>query len=386
VALAALDAVLAQALALDGGRYLTPYGFVRALKRQPLSFVAPQQADAVQLLTVHGAKGLEARVVFIVDSDAAPARADTHTLLVEWPVDAAHPSCCAFVKSETKPPPSLAQAMAFEREMRQREELNGLYVAITRAREQLVFSRLEPHRRGEQATWWQRAEAAGGLGGDAVWQVATGDGVQLGGVSHVDADGAGLVRLPATPGFVDRALPLQASSSGTAVAQPDSDSREAQLGRAVHRVLEWLTTRPLAQRAAALAGAARVAAGEFGLGAGDAPAVEQLASRVLFAPGLQPWLDPAALAWAGNEVELVDAGDVLRLDRLVARPADASGQVLEWWVLDYKLQHHPQELPAYREQLGRYQRAVQALQPGEVVRAAFISGAGELIEQTDEPR
>ena len=28
---------------------------------------------------------------------------------------------------------------------------------------------------------------------------------------------------------------------------------------------------------------------------------------------------------------------------------------LEWWVLDYKLQHHPQELPAYREQLGRYQ-------------------------------
>jgi ATP-dependent helicase/nuclease subunit A len=34
----------------------------------------------------------------------------------------------------------------------------------------------------------------------------------------------------------------------------------------------------------------------------------------------------------------------------------------------------------YREQLAAYRLAVQALQPGERVRAAFINGAGELIE------
>ena len=368
VALAALEAVLAQALALDGGRYLTPYGFVRALKRQPLSFVAPQQADAVQLLTVHGAKGLEARVVFIVDADAAPAKADTHTLLIDWPVDAAHPTCCAFVKSETKPPPSLVQAMDTERLMRQREELNGLYVAMTRAREQLVFSRLEPHRRGEHATWWQRAEAAGGLGDEAIWQPDMGSIAPMG-------EGGGLepIRLPAARRFVERAEP----GAETRLASP-VDNREAQLGRAVHRVLEWLTARPVAQRNAALPEAARAAAAEFGLGAADGPTLEQLVRPILFNPDLQPWLDPGALAWAGNEVELVDGGDVLRLDRLVARRLDSGAH--EWWVLDYKLQHQPQELPAYREQLSRYQRAVQALQPGEAVRAAFISGAGELIE------
>ncbi len=365
VALAALDAVLAQALALDGGRYLTPYGFIRALKRQPLTFVAPQQADAVQLLTVHGAKGLEAQVVFIVDADAAPARADSNTLLIEWPVEALHPTCCAFIKSETKPPPSLVAAMENERLMRSREELNGLYVAITRAREQLVFSRLEPHRRGDNPTWWQRTEASGGLDDAAIWQPAAELSAALGSTE--------MINLPATPGFVE-----PPAGQIQAVAALPADSREAQLGRAVHRVLEWLTARPIAQRvAAALSDAARAAAIEFGLAAADAQAVEQLAGRVLFSPSLTGWLDPAQLAWAGNEVELVDAGDVLRLDRLVARQA---GSALEWWVLDYKLQHHPQELPAYREQLGRYQRAVQALQPSDAVRAAFITGAGELIE------
>lgn len=372
VALAALDAVLAQALALDGGRYLTPYGFVRALKRQPLSFVAPQQADAVQLLTVHGAKGLEAKAVFIVDADSAPARADSHTLLIEWPVDAAHPTCCAFVKSETRPPPSLAAAMENERLMRAREELNGLYVAMTRAREQLVFSRLEPHRRGDSPTWWQRAEACAGLDEASSWRVAQDDTERAASPGRAPET----IQLPAAPAFVPRERPADAPAAPDAA----SGSREARLGQAVHRVLEWLTVRPLAHRSpAVLADAAGRAAAEFGLGADDAAAVERLAARVLFSPALLEWLDPARLVWAGNEVELTDplAPEVLRLDRLVARRA---GAALEWWVLDYKLQHRPQDLPAYREQLTRYHRAVQALQPGETVRAAFITGSGELVE------
>ena len=46
---------------LDGGRYATPYGFVRALRRRAARSSRPMLGDAVQLLTVHGAKGLEAR-------------------------------------------------------------------------------------------------------------------------------------------------------------------------------------------------------------------------------------------------------------------------------------------------------------------------------------
>ena len=51
-----------------------------------------------------------------------------------------------------------------------------------------------------------------------------------------------------------------------------------------------------------------------------------------------------------------------------------------WWVLDYKLQHRPEELGAYHEQLAAYRAAVAQAQPGARVRSAFIAGDGRLVE------
>ncbi|MGH8797239.1 MAG: UvrD-helicase domain-containing protein, partial [Caldimonas sp.] len=157
-ALGAIDALLGVSLTLDGARYATPYNFVRALKRGAISVAAPAQRDAIQLHTVHGAKGLEARAVFVVDSDPEPKNGDSATLLVEWPVESSHPTLCAFVYSELNCPPSLEAVRDREFAARRREELNGLYVAMTRARERLVFSATEPFREGAEASWWQRVE------------------------------------------------------------------------------------------------------------------------------------------------------------------------------------------------------------------------------------
>ena len=73
---------------------------------------------------------------------------------------------------------------------------------------------------------------------------------------------------------------------------------------------------------------------------------------------------------------------MLRIDRLVLldEPAAVAGQSPTWWVLDYKLQHAPQQLEAYRAQLLRYRDAVRRAQPGAPVRCAFLSGAGDVIE------
>jgi ATP-dependent helicase/nuclease subunit A len=147
------------------------------------------------------------------------------------------------------------------------------------------------------------------------------------------------------------------------------DDAASLLGQAVHRVLEWR-----AGSSAASAGWAQAAAAEFGLPAEQAATVRDFADRVLGAPALARFFDPAQLVWAANEVPLAGPdGEVLRIDRLV-RTADA------WWVLDYKLQRKPHEVPEWREQLARYRAAVQRLQPHDVVRAAFVTGAGELIE------
>jgi ATP-dependent helicase/nuclease subunit A len=156
---------------------------------------------------------------------------------------------------------------------------------------------------------------------------------------------------------------------------PPAISVQQQLGQVVHRVLEWLTVLPLAQRTPErLQRATQAAALELGLDARHLDEARHLAASILNAPALQPWLDP--VAWAGNEVSLIDGGQVLRIDRLVARDTP---QGREWWVLDYKLQHRPETLAIYRQQLARYVAAVAALQPGDRVSAAFITSAGQYL-------
>lgn len=72
--LANLRALLSAALQIDGGRYLTPYAFVRAMKRAGQRAPGRVDAQAVRLLTVHGAKGLEAHSVLLLDTDTRPQR------------------------------------------------------------------------------------------------------------------------------------------------------------------------------------------------------------------------------------------------------------------------------------------------------------------------
>jgi len=348
-ALAAIDALLAQALMLDGARYSTPYNFVRALKRRAIRFAAPAQADAVQLLTVHGAKGLEARTVFVVDADPEAKNPETTTLLIDWPVESEWPRCCAFVYSESACPPSLRPLLAIERQAREREELNGLYVAMSRAKERVVFSATEPWRRGAAApSWWQRIEPlAGG------WTVPP-------------PGAAGPVE-PAAEAIHLRAIAPLPPRDPAAADDRVADTDATRLGHAVHRTLEWITG---AARGVALADLARAAALEFDSAPG---ATELHARRILTSPDCARFFDGEGLLWAGNEVPISAAGEVLRIDRLVHR-AEA------WWVLDYKLSHAPQELAHYRAQLLRYRDAVSLLQPGRPVRCAFITGAGELVE------
>lgn len=344
----AVDALMVQALALDGGRYATPYNMVRALRARLLTCAAGAQPEAVQLLTVHGAKGLEARVVLVMDADAERQNGEHAGVLIEWPVQARAPRRVAFVASLARCAPSLRGLRDEEAAAREREELNGLYVAMTRARERLVFSRTEPHRGGARPWWTLLADAARPLDLPPPAPPVP--------AAHETA------RVPVLP-----ALPAR---SAAAPKRPQADDDVAsRLGQAVHRVLEWAAG-PLGRPLPALAGAA---AAEFGL-AGRAADVEAIAGRVLASPAAARFFDRDVLQWAGNEVPVAGPdGEVLRIDRLVRLP-DA------WWVLDYKLQSSPLEVPQWRAQLARYREAVERLQPGEPVRAAFLTGAGAVVE------
>ena len=360
----AVEALLALALELDGGRYAGLYGFVRALKSRALTLAAPAEPEAVQLLTVHGAKGLEARVVFLMDCDAGPARAETSSLAVSWPVQETAPGIVAFLASESRPPASLQALLDEEREQRQREELNALYVALTRARHRLVISRSLAKRAPSGATWWSRLQPLA-----QAWPVPA--------LPAPDAQAAGapalLRQLPPAPPRAAQVVAVSEVGQGPAVVD---DS--AALGEALHRVLEWHSgpqgaAQPLASLLAA-------AAQMYGLDARRSERLARSAEAILASAQCRPFFDAAALLWAGNEVAVSWQGQDMRLDRLVCRQED--GRPV-WWVLDYKLNPAPQHQPEYLQQLWRYREALRALQPGEPVRAAFITGQGRLIDCTE---
>ena len=360
--LANLRALLAAALQLGGGRYATPYAFVRALKAGGV--LAPPSVDeaAVRLLTIHGAKGLEAQAVVLLDTDTPERAAETMGVLVDWPGHAAQPRKFVFLASEKYPPACAVQTLEDERAGRRREELNALYVALTRACHTLVVSSITPHREAP-GSWWQRLS---GLIAHqmTVPSIPPTDTIRNGSAGyHLKV----LPMAPVTP------PPDTASGQDAGYASPtppDQDSAVARLGKAMHRLLEWGDTS---------SANAAAAAAEFGLDADQGIQAAAMAGRILQGQGAWVW-DNALLAWQANEVELLYQGEPLRLDRLVQRKD--TGQ---WWVLDFKSSPAPQHQPALLAQLQTYRSAVQDITPGAVVRAAFLTGQGDLIELPPAP-
>lgn len=164
-------------------------------------------------------------------------------------------------------------------------------------------------------------------------------------------------------------------------ADADANANAAALGSALHRALEWIT-RPGAPIApGGHDGAIRAAARSFGLGPAQLDVVRRAVQAVLGSAELARFFDASLHLEAGNEVTLAHEGELLRIDRLVALPGEGARRT--WWVLDFKLGHTPESSPdfaaAYRQQMARYRAAVQACQPGDEVRSAFITGTGRFV-------
>ena len=386
--LANLRALLSAALQVDGGRYVSAYGLVRALRAGGIR--APVRADptSVRLLTIHGAKGLEARLVLVLDTDGESPRSQTMGVLVDWPGEAAYPQRFVFLASESKPPACVAQALATEQTARLREELNALYVALTRTQTTLVLSSLEPHI-ANPLSWWNRLQTHAGEAPalDLAPNAAPSAGPSAAKDAH-DAPAFSLLSLPNRPlalvESAQAAIKNVADGDGSAAPNDPPDSLESRIGQAMHRLLERYAV------SGATTGMGSTAppvwpvpvreqvAQEFALEPTHLDSACAMAQTIVQGEGAWAW-DSSQLHWQGNEVAIVHQGRMLRIDRLVQRraPDGAEGQ---WWVLDYKSAPQPQLQALLRAQLHTYRTAVAKAYPEHTVRAAFLTAAGTLIE------
>jgi len=269
---------------------------------------------------------------------------------VDWPGEAAWPAKFVFLASESHPPACATATLAAERVERQREELNALYVALTRARVHLVLSSVAPYRSSGRS-WWQRLQETESV-----------QGLSIDGAASSATPGAGSVDT-----LVEiRKLPAAPPANVLPVAGPDSI--ESRIGQAMHRLLEW-------GRVSAANSVA--AAREFQLTSQQGMLAAGMAECILQGEAAWAW-NPAVVAWSGNEVELRFEGQLMRIDRLVLRRDAEHGG--EWWVLDYKSARSPQEDPQLRSQLRSYRRALRSIYPDAIVRAAFLTAQGYVIE------
>ena len=365
--LANLRAVLSAALRIDAARYATPYALVRALKSRfgPMA-PASSTPDAVRLLTVHGAKGLEAPLVLLLDTEAQLGRRDSMGVLIDWPGEAPAPQRFVFLVSETHPSDCCVDAVAAEQNARAREELNALYVAMTRARTQLVLSSVAPARSAAAPSWRSRIAAharplePGDAAPPANAQPATFVLRQL-----PDA-------LPPVAATDASRLGAPASSVPDAAADSDQQAADLRLQAALRRLLGWAAPGAVEVLPAQVAAATR----EAGLTPGEARRAAALAQQVLTGSAAWAWT-PSLIDWQQNDLDLVAPdGALLRLDRLVRRRDTG-----DWWVFDFALQP-PGGIDgeAAHGRMVQLREALQAVQPGAVVRVAYLSGTGTMRE------
>jgi ATP-dependent helicase/nuclease subunit A len=365
--------------------------------------------DEVRVMTVHGAKGLEAPVVFLVDTTTSPA--DTTRLkLIRLPHGNAAPQSPGIVVwagKKAEDPPSVASARAAMLGETEDEYRRLLYVAMTRAADRLIVAGCLPGnvKKVRDLSWYDLITKGLEASGLHVQDVALPDGVVKRYSRPEDGE----------PEFG----PVAASASAAPIAMPDwlhkkivpqmsrerflrpSDqadddrhgvrseesfearARARQRGTLVHRLLQSLPDIPAERRH-------DTASKYLGRNTDETWSDDErgsLAAQVLaliedarfssvFAPGSRA--EVSIVGWVGQpgQSQTLVSGQT---DRLVVTPTEVL-------IIDYKTNHAPPRRvadapPSYIRQLALYRAVLAKLYPELPIRAALLwTETPELME------
>jgi ATP-dependent helicase/nuclease subunit A len=361
-----IDALLAQALVYESVEPPTLTGFLAWIGRGELTVKrrTDEAAGEVRVMTVHGAKGLEAPVVILPDTAKRQEVGRRPEIL-----RLADGTPAWSMRSEDCPPP-LAEAETERRARVAAENRRLLYVALTRAESWLIVAGAGDLGRDEGESWHATVEAAMHRLGAAPEgdRLVLASGWPDGRAAHAAPSLATPV-LPSWTGSLPppvpaAAAPVSPSVLGGAHALPGEATDEDLLARGsrLHLLLEALAGRARADRAAL---AARLLPDAL-----DRDALLAEAEAVLDAPALASLFGPGARAEVGI-VAPFGAGRLLgRIDRLLVEP----DRVL---AADFKSNRvvpaRPEDTPeAILRQMGAYAAALAGLYPGRAIETGIV--------------
>lgn len=348
---------------------------------------ASERANAVRVMTVHGAKGLEAPYVILADATADPANLGRRNPPLELPVAGEKVPVIRPKKTEMMPP---FEALAAEERARDLEEhWRLLYVAMTRASERLVVAGIEPTRGVPESSWYRRVQQAlGSLGAASEESAPWGDVTVYQGSIAPRKIGtrAGRISLPSpaipewarSPGPVEPRPPRPLAPSQMAEdrepAPPPSPAMRtaARRGTLIHQLLERLAdVAPEERRERALEWLQSSAG------------VEDPAQRIEIADQVCSVLSDARFAalFGPNSLAETPLAATLPDGRVIAGTADRLlVEESRVSVLDFKTGRVPgseERIPAaHRSQMKAYADALRVIFPDRDVRTALLYTAG----------
>ena len=403
----AIDEFLNLTLAYAGGGTPSLQGFLQWIRSTAAIVkreLAESAADEVRIMTVHGAKGLQAPIVFLADKP----QFDNRSTGLFW-IEGAGPALPLWSPRKLADVELTRDARA-EAQRRRREESNRLlYVALTRAEDRLYVCGRLAAKAATGSGWHEQVASAfpqlqGALQAPlqnwpAPTGIATGEG-WIGDHFHY--------REPQTAAPEPATIKTSLSTEETALphwaeaqvaAEPDppqplapsrpSEPEPATLspvgadqgyrfkrGLLVHRLLELLPSVPSA--AWSEAAARFLARSAHGLAPEQAAEIEAEVLRILKDPELAALFGPESLAEV-PVVATLRAPDgrtqVLsgQIDRLLVRERDCV-------ILDYKSNRPPpmqasQVASAYLRQLAAYRAAIAEVYPGRSISCKILWSA-----------
>ncbi len=402
-----IDELLSLALAYEARHAPSLIGFVQWLASSDVEVKRdPEQgsADVVRVMTVHGAKGLQAPVVFLPDTTGRPKVSNR----VFWQPDPAVRGAASGAAAPLWAPrrddedATIGQAHQLAEAAQRREYHRLLYVAMTRAEDRLYVCGVEPaSNAGAVEESWHGLVRAGledlsaaevpdgvtggaGLEDLAAWRYACPqkETPRDTGAPDAEVTGSPLPFWARNDPARERPRPVVASPSGgfeeappVLSPRPDTaagDLTPRQRGNLIHAMLQALPEVPPDRRDAA---ARRLVARRWpGAPEAEAGALAQEALAVIGAPDLARLFGPGSLA----EVPIVGVHQGAEISGQVDRMSVLDDRVV---IADFKTNRAPPATvattpPAYLRQMALYRSVLRRVFPDRPVECWLIWTAG----------
>ena len=394
----AIDEFLNLAIRFDTDEPPSLQGFLDWLSRaEPeIKRDMDQGRNEVRVMTVHGAKGLEAPIVFLPDTCTVKGAGDSGLLqLAEG-----EPPVWALKGASGLPAIATARAARADADRHERNRL--LYVAMTRARDRLYVAGFEG-RHGRQAGCWYDLVSNGLKDACAVIPQANGRDILLLETHQTvppkaSKDALGAVLAPApypdwalkhAPRSQARMVPLAPSrmapletEEGSGVARPADPAPGPRALGGGNRFLRGTLTHALLQHLPEIAARSRGPAAKrfLAVRAAELPAkvrasIAEEVLQILVDPQFGVVFGPGSQAEVPIVAEIALAsGPPLRIAGQIDRLLATSERVT---IVDFKTNRPPPHdvagIPvAYLQQLAAYRLAVQRIYPGATIEAALL--------------